>query len=92
VNDVLVGHVQTIVEWLAGIGVRVPADAAFFNLNITEQTAPCAGLDLSPRRLGAAAMEMVVAMLHRQERGIPDFPQTITLEATWGDSPTLPEA
>jgi LacI family transcriptional regulator len=87
--DVIVGHVQSMVDWLIETGVRVPTDAAFFNLNITEQTSPCAGLDLSPHRLGAVAVESVVAMLHRQERGVPDFPQTITLEARWVDGPTL---
>jgi LacI family transcriptional regulator len=87
--DVVVGHVQEMVEWLAEINVRVPEDAAFFNLNLTERTAPCAGLDLAPRRLGAAAVETVVAMLHRQERGVPAFPHTITLEATWVEGPTL---
>ena len=87
--DVVVGHVQEIVEWLRGAGYAVPADVGFFNLNLTERTAPCAGLDLSPRRLGAVAIETVVAMLHRQERGIPGSGQTITLEAIWSEGPTL---
>lgn len=87
--DVIVGHLQSMVDWLRESGVRVPEDAAFFNLNVTERTAPCAGLDLAPRRLGAAAVETVVAMLHRQERGVPAFPQTITLEAAWVEGPTL---
>lgn len=87
--DVVVGHVQELVGWLRETGVRVPEDVGFFNLNLTERIAPCAGLDLGPRRLGAVAIETVVAMLHRQERDIPDFPQTITLEANWSDGPTL---
>jgi hypothetical protein len=56
---------------------------------MTERLGPCAGLNLEPRRLGAAAVEMVVAMLHRQEWGVPAYPQTITLEATWVEGPTL---
>ena len=87
--DVIVGHVQELVGWLRETGVRVPEDVGFFNLNLTERIAPCAGLDLGPRRLGAVAVETVVAMLHRQERGVPDFAQTITLEANWADGPTL---
>ena len=87
--DLVVGHVQEMVKWLVADGVRVPADVGFFNLNVTERTSPCAGLDLEPSRLGAAAVETVVAMLHRQERGVPAYPQTITLEATWVDGPTL---
>ncbi len=87
--DLIIGHVQTMVDWLREIKVRVPADVGFFNLNVTERTAPCAGLDLEPRRLGTAAIEAVVAMLHRQERGVPAYPKTITLEATWVEGPTL---
>ena len=87
--DVIVGHVQTMVDWLRETGLRVPQDVGFFNLNVTESTEPCAGLDLGPRRLGAAAVESVVAMLHRQERGVPAYPKTITLEAAWVDGPTL---
>ncbi len=87
--DAIVGHRQAMVEWLARIGVKVPRDVGFVNLNLTERTAPCAGLDLGPRRLGAAAIETVVAMLHRQERDVPAHPQTITLEADWFDGPTV---
>ena len=87
--EVIVGHLQTIVDWLRDLGRRVPADVGFFNLNMTERIAPCAGLDLEPRRLGAAAVETVVAMLHRQERGVPLYPNTITLEASWIEGPTL---
>ena len=85
----VIGHVQEMISWLASLGVQVPTDVGFFNLNLTERTGPCAGLDLSPRRLGAIAVESVVAMLHRLERGVPLYPQSITLEATWMEGPTI---
>jgi LacI family transcriptional regulator len=87
--DVIVGHVQAIVDWLRSAGVRIPADVGFFNLNMTERTGPCAGFELGPRRLAAVAVETVVAMLHRQEFGPPPFPQAIMLEAEWIEGPTL---
>ena len=87
--DLIVGHQQAMVDWLQGIKVRVPDQVGFFNLNMTESTGPCAGLDLGPRRLGAAAVESVVAMLHRHERGVPEFPKTSTLEAVWIEGPTV---
>ena len=90
--DVIVGHQQAMIDWLGTIKVRVPEDAGFFNLNMTESTGPCAGLDLGPRRLGAAAVESVVAMLHRHERGVPEHPKTITLEAIWVDGPSIRSA
>jgi LacI family transcriptional regulator len=87
--DLVVGHAQVMVQWLQEEGLRVPQDIGYFNLNVTERLAPCSGLDLEPRRLGAAAVEMVVAMLHRQEWGVPAYTQTITLEASWVEGPTL---
>lgn len=88
--DCVVAHqAEKIIGWLGGIGVRVPADAGFLLLNWTERTAPCAALDLQPAVLGAAAVEAVVAQLHRNERGIPENPKTILLPARWVDGPTL---
>lgn len=87
--DVVLGHEESIPLWLGEIGWRVPHDVGFFNLNTTEATRPCAGLDLAPARLGAAAVEAVVAMLHRQECGVPAHPQSIALEANWVEGPTL---
>lgn len=87
--DVVLGHAAEIPRWLGEIGRRVPQEAGFVNLNLTEAERPCAGLDLGPGRLGAVAVETVAAMLHRRELGVPDDPQTIALEARWVEGPTL---
>ena len=39
--------------------------------------------------MGAAAADFLVAMLHRNERGIPELPHTILVEGTWIDGKTL---
>jgi LacI family transcriptional regulator len=85
----VIGHVQAIVEWQRESGARVPDDVGFFNLNVTESTGPWAGLDLQPRRLGAAGIETVIGMLHREECGVPAEPHTIMIEAKWVEGPTL---
>jgi LacI family transcriptional regulator len=87
--QVVVGHVQTMVSWLEQADVRVPEHVGFLKLNTTERIAECTGLDLQPRQLGAIAVETVVAMLHRQEWGIPQGAQTTMLEAEWVEGPTL---
>ena len=40
-------------------------------------------LDYQPRQLGRVAMEMVVAQIHRNERGSPPNPHTMLLDAIW---------
>lgn len=87
--DVIVGHVPAIIDWIRASHPKGAREIGFFNLNLTESPRPCAGFDLGPRRLAAAAIETVVAMLHRQEQGVPAYPQTITIEAEWVDGPTL---
>jgi hypothetical protein len=67
----------------------VPREVGFVQLNWTERSAPCAGFDLQPALLGAAAVDSVVAQLQRTEQGIPAHTKTITLAARWVEGPTL---
>lgn len=88
--DVILGHLQSdITRWLREMGVEIPRDAGFVQLNWTERSVPCAGLDLQPALLGAAAVESVVAQLQRNEHGVPAHPKTITLAARWVEGPTI---
>lgn len=40
-------------------------------------------LDYRPQELGRVAVEMVVAQIHRNERGSPAIPQTVLIDAVW---------
>jgi LacI family transcriptional regulator len=40
-------------------------------------------LDYRPEQLGRVAVEMVVAQIHRNERGSPAIPQTVLVDAVW---------
>jgi DNA-binding LacI/PurR family transcriptional regulator len=40
-------------------------------------------LDYRPAQLGRVAVEMVVAQIHRNERGSPENPQTVLVDAVW---------
>lgn len=42
-------------------------------------------LDHRPEQLGRVAVEMVVAQIHRNERGSPAIPHTILIDAAWAD-------
>ena len=43
------------------------------------------GLDYRPEQLGSIAVEMVIAQIHRNERGSPTIPNTILIDAVWID-------
>ena len=44
------------------------------------------GLDHRPEQLGRAAVDMVVAQIHRNERGSPAIPHTVLIDAAWSGS------
>jgi LacI family transcriptional regulator len=49
----------------------------------------CIGnLDHRPDQLGRVAVEMVVAQIHRNERGSPAIPQTVQIDGVWQPGPT----
>lgn len=41
------------------------------------------GVDYRGERIGAAAVEMVVGQIHRNERGSPELPNTLLMDGVW---------
>jgi DNA-binding LacI/PurR family transcriptional regulator len=41
------------------------------------------GVDTRPEKMGAAAVELVVGQIHRNERGSPEIPHTLLLDGIW---------
>jgi LacI family transcriptional regulator len=87
--DVVLGHFVEAIGWMRACGARVPLTHGFFCLNLVHADEPCAGLDQSPHTIGTRAAEIVIAQLHRNERGVPASYSLTTLPSTWVDGPTL---
>ncbi|HRE04015.1 MAG TPA: LacI family DNA-binding transcriptional regulator [Opitutaceae bacterium] len=86
--DVVLSPRQWVVDWMEAEGLQLPRDVGFAHLNWTERSAPCSGIDQRAGLLGAAAVESVVAQLHRNERGLPTVAQSLAIEGVWIDGPT----
>jgi DNA-binding LacI/PurR family transcriptional regulator len=89
--DAIVGHGVAALDCLSAHGVCVPTEVGFINLNVSQELRPCAGLDLRPDLIGAAAVDTVIALINRNERGVPTTPHTLQIEGSWIDGPTLIE-
>ena len=87
--DLVIGHVDQAVTWLRQHVKASGKTPGFFNLNWNERSGDCAGLDLRPELQGKAAVESIVAQIHRNERGLPADPQSIMLSGRWVDGPTV---
>ena len=87
--EVVVSHHEEVLEWLARMKVRVPQDCGFIHLNLPDNSGTVAGIYQNGPEVGAAAADFLVAMLQRNERGIPELAHTILVEGTWTDGKTL---
>ena len=46
---------------------------------------PAFAIDTRPDKMGAAAVELVVGQIHRNERGSPQIPHTLLLDGVWSE-------
>lgn len=78
-------HIQQIREQ----NLPFLAEAGYATLSWREEYPQIAGLRHPMDILGAAAIDIVVAQIHRNERGIPERPKTMLIEGDWIEGSTL---
>lgn len=80
---------DAIVHWLRAEGVRVPEDVGCATVYWKADRAYLSGYYQNHEIIGAAAVEGVVAQLHRNERGLPEIDKTVLIQAIWKDGETI---
>lgn len=70
-------------------GHRVPEDLGIANPLLASDTTEIAGMWESNERIADAAVDTVVAMLHRGDYGIPARPQRVLIDSTWIEGSSL---
>ncbi len=81
--EVVVSHDLEILSWLKERGLRIPKDIGFVNPAITEGPKGLSGVAENNQQIGIAAVNLIVDMIHRGERGIPITPSCHLIEGTW---------
>lgn len=76
-------------DWLTEMKVRVPEDVGLVDLRCYDPAAGITGIHYDFSETGAVGVEMLIALLHRQERGIPARPQEVLLQGDWVEGSTL---
>lgn len=86
----LTNEVDELRRHLERRGRRVPQDIGLVNLNAGEAKTPYAGIDQRAGDVGGAALDLLLAQILRNERGLPPLRKTVMIEGVWQDGPTLP--
>lgn len=87
--DVVLAHSLAELEAIRRTGRRVPEDIGFIHIDLTEGMIGCAGMRQNHQVVGAAAVDLVIAQIHRGERGIPAAPKLVLVDGDWIEGPTV---
>lgn len=81
--EVIISDNPEPLEELRARGIRAPGQIDFATLNWTKTDPDIAGIDQLPSAIGAAAIDLLIAQIRRNERGVPAIPVTSMVEGSW---------
>lgn len=87
--DVLFTLYNAVRTWLEASGYRVPEDIGLIQLEHRDDRPEWAGMNQHNDLSGAAAIDMVISMIHSGESGVPPFPRATLIGGTWVDGETV---
>lgn len=87
--DVIFTLYHEVKRWLQDLGIRVPQDIGLIQYEWRETHGEWAGMDQRNDLVGEAAMDMLISMVHHNERGIPEQPRATMIGSHWVDGSTV---
>ncbi len=87
-SDVIFTLYHEVHDWLRELGMRVPEDVGLIQYEWRDAHPEWAGMDQRNDRVGVAAVDMLVSMIHSNQRGIPDHPRATLIGSQWIDGET----
>lgn len=90
--DCVVTIGKDVASWLAKLGWRTPQDIGLANVDLSPSMVGVTGIDQNSRRVGAAALDLLISQIRHNERGIPPVPRIVMLEGTFVPGSTARKA
>ena len=88
--DAVVSHTELPLQWMQEMGLRVPEDVGFAMAAKHEEfPAHYSGIDERNELVGELAINVLVQMINRGEKGVPPVPVSTLVEGSWVDGKTV---
>jgi DNA-binding LacI/PurR family transcriptional regulator len=88
--DVVISPSAEIIQsHLRRLDWRIPRDLGLASLACPALNHPCSGIWQNGALIGATAMDTLISMLERNERGLPEQAHTVMVEGIWNRGRTL---
>ncbi len=88
--DAIVTADYQLLDVLQLAGISAPRDIGVAGLSLPAQQGRMSGIVEDSEKIGEIAVDILVGMVQRGERGIPSTPIRTHLEGTWREAETLP--
>lgn len=87
--DVVISKYEIVQEWLQEAGFAIPEQIGYSSLDLAASDKVTSGLYFDDERVAAVAVDQLTASIYRNETGIPDIPQLVSILGSWVDGTTL---
>jgi LacI family transcriptional regulator len=87
--DAILSVNPAVREWVQESGHSVPEDCGLVNLNVVDDVENWSGIRENHELIGAAAVDLLVGQLSRNEIGVPRQPRKVLIPGEWHEGGTL---
>lgn len=87
--DVIFTLYHEVRHWIDHLGLRVPEDVGLIQYELRRGSEGWAGMDQRNDLVGQAALDMLVSMIHHNERSTGDSPRATLIGPKWVDGETV---
>jgi DNA-binding LacI/PurR family transcriptional regulator len=70
-------------------GIKVPESVGYVDTQLPHDETYLSGINQNPRKIGAAAIDLLVSMIHRHDVGVPNLACHMLIEGTWQEGKTV---
>jgi len=87
--DVILSINPSVRDWVEQSGLSVPDQCGLVNLNVVEDVENWSGIRENHEHIGAAAVDLLIGQLSRNEIGVPRQPRKVLIPGMWHEGGTL---
>jgi LacI family transcriptional regulator len=87
--EAIVTRLTEVLRTLRRAGFRVPEDIGVAYHTLDEKSSCVSGMKKNSFQIGVMAVDLLIDMIHRNERGIPARPYLMMVEGSWVEGNTL---
>jgi DNA-binding LacI/PurR family transcriptional regulator len=86
--DAILSAHEEVREWIGESRLDIPGTVGLAHLDLHDGLPDWSGMNQNDALVGAAAIEMLIGQVHRNEIGLPDSPKASFIRSTWIDGVT----